>query len=175
MVDSGEPTAQAKEERRDMSTPVQYASKLKGWVIAFIVVVAAVMIGLVALVVSSPNDTASTAPSSLAGTSSDPALLDVPIAPVAAPVVTYEIRGSAVTADLTYNQAGDQVSQQNDVALPRVVTLHDVASGTFLYVSAQNTGDTGMITCEIDVDGVAIAANESSGGYAVVSCNGEMP
>jgi len=43
-----------------------------------------------------------------------------------------------------------------------------------VYISAQNQGETGTISCEINVDGVPAVSNSSSGAYAIVSCSGTL-
>lgn len=94
--------------------------------------------------------------------------------------VTYKVGGTATSADLTMQtQSGS--SQQNGVAVPLRAQSGDegltfvVSHGAFVYVAAQNTGESGTITCEIDVDGLPIASNESSGGFAIAQCSGRAP
>ncbi len=49
------------------------------------------------------------------------------------------------------------------------------AHGAFVYISVQNRGDSGSVTCSITVDNVVVAENTSSGGYVIASCDGLVP
>jgi hypothetical protein len=40
----------------------------------------------------------------------------------------------------------------------------------FLYISAQNTGEYGGLTCQITVDGVVVAQNSASGAFTIATC-----
>jgi hypothetical protein len=87
--------------------------------------------------------------------------------------VTYHISGTARTADLTYQNAGSNTEQQNDEVVPWIKSFTG-HGGQFLYVSAQNQGATGTITCKIILDGVVVKSSESSGAYAIASCSGKI-
>lgn len=94
------------------------------------------------------------------------------------PVVTYEVTGAANGASVTYSTPTG--TQQHDVTLPMQNTKGGVVSfkadhGAFLYLSAQNQGDQGYVTCKIAVDGVTLSENTSSGAYAIATCKGSMP
>lgn len=87
--------------------------------------------------------------------------------------VVYSVTGSARTSGLIdYVVAGGQ-QQVNGTALPWTFAQDVVArrSGASVFVSAQNAGASGSISCEIDMDGKTVASNTSSGAYAVVSCS----
>lgn len=81
--------------------------------------------------------------------------------------VTYQVSGSATEASLTY-QNGDGGTSQEKVTLPWSIT---VKAPNFLYISAQNEGDYGDITCTISVDGKVIKTSTSSGSYTIASCS----
>lgn len=83
--------------------------------------------------------------------------------------VTYQVTGSATEASLTY-QNGDGGTSQEKVSLPWSLTVKAPASN-FLYISAQNEGDYGDITCTISVDGKVIKTSTSSGSYTIASCS----
>lgn len=91
--------------------------------------------------------------------------------------VLYEVDGSATTADLTL-ELPSGTSQQNGVGVPVTTESgkHGLTAkfprGSFVYLSAQNGGDTGTITCRITVDGIVISENTSSGAYAIAACDG---
>ncbi|MGW6739708.1 MmpS family transport accessory protein [Streptomyces sp. NPDC055025] len=89
--------------------------------------------------------------------------------------VEYRLTGSAAGADLTFTDGREQISQAAGKAVPLVTADGGgidfmAARGTSLYLSAQNTGDAGDLTCQIVVDGVVVAENTSSGGYTIVTC-----
>lgn len=70
-------------------------------------------------------------------------------------------------------------SQSSDIDVPirkvsdRTLGLQlCMAPGDFVYLSAQNSNDTGTIECRIEVDGHLIASNTSSGAYSIASCKG---
>lgn len=91
--------------------------------------------------------------------------------------VEYHLTGTAVGADLTWSDGSGQIAQ----AAGKKVPLTDgsgepmsidfkASSGARLYVSGQNTGPTGTVSCRIVVDGETVAENTSDGGYAIVTC-----
>ena len=43
--------------------------------------------------------------------------------------------------------------------------------GHSLYISAQNQGDSGDISCIIEENGIEIARNTSRGAYTIASCS----
>lgn len=100
-------------------------------------------------------------------------------APTAVPTseqVQYRLWGTATGADLTMS-VGGQITQATGRAVPLMGKdgtqgiSFDAPVGASLYFSAQNTGAVGDLTCEILVDGKAVAHNTSSGGYAIVQCS----
>lgn len=110
--------------------------------------------------------------------SSEPPAGRTPEAPVTH-VVEYFVAGSAETADITYSTADGSTAQQSGVDVPITkkadgspgIKLTGVHAGAFLYISAQNGGDAGTITCEIAVDGETVKHAESSGAYTIVTCS----
>jgi len=105
-----------------------------------------------------------------------------PAAAAAAPTkdtrtVVYKVTGTTTQASLTLQTAAG-TSQQNDVDVPVTSKsgteglTYEVDPYSFVYVSAQNSKDSGTVTCSIEVDGVVIATNTSSGAYAIASCSG---
>lgn len=92
--------------------------------------------------------------------------------------VLYEVEGTATGTDVTLESptgtsqlTGKAVPLGNRSAGTRGIH-YTMPRGHFVYLSAQNTDDTGSITCKITVDGVLVASNTSSGGYAIASCSG---
>ena len=95
-------------------------------------------------------------------------------------VVTYDLTGSAESADITYATPSGTAQQQGvDVPLTMEDTgerglSFDTFGGTaFLYISAQNTG-SGYLTCTIAVDGTVVATNTASGEYAIATCQATL-
>ncbi|QXE36198.1 hypothetical protein KQY30_20080 [Streptomyces sp. GMY02] len=89
--------------------------------------------------------------------------------------VEYRLTGSADGADLTFTDGRGQMAQAAGKAVPLVSTDgapldFTAVRGTSLYLSAQNTGSTGDLTCQILVDDMVVAENTSSGGYTIVTC-----
>jgi len=98
-------------------------------------------------------------------------------------VVEYFVTGTATTTDITYSTADGSTGQQAGVDVPLAkksdgspgIKFAGVRSGAFLYISAQNGGESGTIVCEIAVDGVTIKHVESSGGYTIATCSAVAP
>lgn len=95
--------------------------------------------------------------------------------------VTYKVEGSATGTDITFSTPDGGTSQASGKAVP--LANHTTGtegisgpfhSGAFLYISAQNTGESGDITCIIEVDGVAVKTSTSSGGFTIATCSGRL-
>ncbi len=79
--------------------------------------------------------------------------------------VVYRIDGTASRASLTMrNETGG--TEQGTHLVPWDDTF-TVAPGQFVYLSAQNEGDHGTITCTITSDGQVVQTAESSGAYVI--------
>lgn len=97
--------------------------------------------------------------------------------------VTYLVTGSARIADLTYTDGAGQISQQSGVDVPVVkangggqgIDITAGHHGQFVSISAQNTQETGDITCEIRAGGRTIATNTAYGGFTIASCSATVP
>jgi hypothetical protein len=87
--------------------------------------------------------------------------------------VAYRVTGSATEVTVTYrNDKGG--TQQGDVRLPWEATFDLGKPGVLLYVSAQNRGVSGSVTCEILVDGVSRTNATSTGAYVMAECSEAM-
>lgn len=92
-------------------------------------------------------------------------------------LVEYFIDGTAVSASIT-TQTPTGTSQQANVDVPLTTTSGGRGlracfdHGEFVYISAQNDGSTGNLQCRIDVEGVTISSNTSSGAYSIATCDG---
>lgn len=96
--------------------------------------------------------------------------------------VTYLVDGTTTLADITYENAFGDTSQQSDIKVPltregdggKGLVLNNVRDGAFLYISAQNGKGYGSITCSIEVDGVVVKTNTSRGAYTIATCSGRL-
>lgn len=90
--------------------------------------------------------------------------------------VLYEVEGTADYASVTFATPTGARQANPDVPMKRKTGERGLEFsalvGTFVYISAQNKRGHGTISCRITVDGVVISENESSGGYAIASCEG---
>lgn len=89
--------------------------------------------------------------------------------------VSARLSGTARSLSLTIDNGSGNMSQGTNKANNQTVDLGQLRRGTFVYISAQNEGDTGTVRCEILVDGVVVEEAESSGAYVIASCSGEVP
>jgi hypothetical protein len=94
--------------------------------------------------------------------------------------ITYKVTGTARSADITM-ETPSGTSQQSGIDVPLVrksasnrsgISL-TFSPGDFVYISAQNAGTSGTIECSIEADdGTEIARVQSSGDYAIATCDG---
>lgn len=95
--------------------------------------------------------------------------------------IRYTVTGSARGANITY--ATLTGTSQASVAVPLTTTDGDMGihlcgldSGSFLYISAQNQGQSGDITCEIRIAGIGVVShNTAQGPYSIATCQSAMP
>jgi hypothetical protein len=84
--------------------------------------------------------------------------------------LTYKVTGTASRAFVTYmNQQGGM--QQLEVALPWETSI-SVQRGDILSISAQNQGEYGGLTCEIQLNGAQWKRSTSNGPYVIALCSG---
>jgi hypothetical protein len=113
------------------------------------------------------------------GSAADHAAASTPdVAALATPSVIYKVFGSANRAFLTLSTPTGQSQQTASLPLfnrtgSAGLIFHDFSPGDFVYVSAQNKGDSGSVTCQILVDNVVISTNTSYGGYGIATCQGK--
>jgi hypothetical protein len=94
--------------------------------------------------------------------------------------VTYLLSGTTREASITYSTPNGGTAQQSDIDVPLVTKSGHVGivqtfgKGDFVYLSAQNSLDSGTITCTIQVDGVTVLTNTSSGAYVIAECDGRL-
>jgi len=101
-----------------------------------------------------------------------------PMVPVSTShTVRYLVTGTARAVDITM-QTPSGTSQQDNLSLPLTSKATGKAglefkmdAGEFLYISAQNQGESGTVTCSIFVDGTKVAEVSSEGAYSIASCD----
>ena len=86
--------------------------------------------------------------------------------------VTYEITGTAKSVSVTYSNAQGG-TEQGDYDTPFSSTF-TFAPGGVAYISAQNLGQTGTVTCRIIVDGVVYKTSTSDGAFKIATCGGSI-
>lgn len=87
--------------------------------------------------------------------------------------IVYHITGSAKSANVTYtNEQGG--TEQKTITLPWK-RIYFMLPGKFAYISAQNQGDRGSVTCSIELDGSTAKESTSSGAYVIATCSGRVP
>jgi hypothetical protein len=91
---------------------------------------------------------------------------------------TYRVEYRATTTgmdgmSLTYQnaQGGTQQTKTDTMQWGESYTMD---AGSFAYLSIQNQGANGSVTCEIYVDGKLWKTSRSDGGYTVASCSGSV-
>jgi hypothetical protein len=87
------------------------------------------------------------------------------------PAVIYEITGTATKVDVTLANASGGTEQYSNVSLPKKYTYNSF-SDSFLYVSAQNQGESGSVTVSIYVNGKLFKTSRSSGAYVIADASG---
>jgi hypothetical protein len=81
--------------------------------------------------------------------------------------VEYTVDGTARSASLTYqNEQGG--GEQETVRLPWHAVF-TVRRGQFLYISAQNQGESGDVTTQIKINGHVVKTATSRGAYTIAT------
>ncbi len=84
--------------------------------------------------------------------------------------VEYRISGSAPSVFVTLANATGGTEQYSGVKLPKVYR-YKVFSSNFLYISAQNEGDSGTVTVECYYNGSLKDSATSSGAYVIATAS----
>ena len=85
-------------------------------------------------------------------------------------VVEYKITGTASKVDVTLINATGGTEQYSDVSVPHTYTFNNYTHW-FLYISAQNQGESGSVTVTIYVDGENVKTSTSNGAYVIASAS----
>lgn len=84
--------------------------------------------------------------------------------------VTYSVAGGGnKRASVTYTNAQGG-TQQEEIRLPWSKSF-TVRSGEFLYISAQNADDYGLVYVSISVNGRVVKDSQSNGGYVIATAD----
>jgi len=84
--------------------------------------------------------------------------------------VTYEISGSASSVSITLSNAQGG-TEQGEYKVPFRKT-YTMDRGAFAYISAQNQGEFGTVTCKILVGSTVWKESTSTGAYSIADCSG---
>ena len=87
--------------------------------------------------------------------------------------VQYKISGSASSVDVTLNNASGGTSQYDNVSVPKTY-LYRSFNDDFLYISAQNQGETGTVTVQIFIEDDLYKSSTSSGAYVIATASGSL-
>jgi hypothetical protein len=91
--------------------------------------------------------------------------------------VVYLVRGTAQSATWTVQTPTGTKQGDADVPLMNKSGSEGLQflfePGDFVYISAQNDGETGTVECSIVADGTVISQNEASGAFAIATCEGQ--
>jgi hypothetical protein len=86
--------------------------------------------------------------------------------------VTYRISGTTRAASLTIQNA-NQSSEQRDVDVPWEISFK-AHGGQFVYLSAQNKWDAGVVKCDILIDGKIVRTATADTAYGIATCSGKL-
>jgi hypothetical protein len=87
--------------------------------------------------------------------------------------VEYKVTGTAIKVDITIENEDGGTSQYDDVSVPWSYAFKG-EPGDFVYVSAQNQGQTGTVTATIYRDGEIFKTSTSSGAYVIATASGTL-
>lgn len=85
--------------------------------------------------------------------------------------VTYRWTGTASSVSYTIRNAQGNTEQATGKPNNNQLSIGEVDPGEFLYISVQNTSDTGSVSCKILEDGEIISSATSTGAYVIASCD----
>ena len=87
--------------------------------------------------------------------------------------VEYKVTGTASEVDVTYENEDGGTSQQSNVSVPWSYSFTG-DPGDFVYISAQNQGESGSVTVTIYTDGDKFKSSTSSGAYVIATASGSL-
>ena len=87
-----------------------------------------------------------------------------------AAVVEYSITGTASTVFVSLNNATGGTEQFGNVSVPHTYR-YDNFTDWFLYISAQNQGESGSVTVTIYLNGEIVKTSTSEGAYVIATAS----
>lgn len=87
--------------------------------------------------------------------------------------VEYNVTGSASRASMTYATSNGGTSQQGDRTLPWSFST-TMSAGEFVYLSAQNSGQSGCVNVEIRVRSQYYKSTQSCGAFVIATVSGTV-
>ncbi|MFH1051219.1 MAG: hypothetical protein V1779_09880 [bacterium] len=87
--------------------------------------------------------------------------------------VEYKISGTAIKVDVTLNNSSGGTEQYDDVTLPHSYQYRSF-NDNFVYISAQNQGQSGSVTVSIYHKGILFKTSTSSGAYVIATASGSI-
>jgi hypothetical protein len=88
--------------------------------------------------------------------------------------VTYRWSGTARSASVTIENSQGNTEQASNAAVPEDITFQSRDDMLFLYLSAQNNGESGTLLCELVVDGIVVETSRASGAYTICDVSGRL-
>lgn len=85
--------------------------------------------------------------------------------------IQYRVTGAVSSVDLTYENRSGNTEQISEAPLPWSYEF-TAEIGDFVYVSAQNNDDSGIIRVEIKSEGRVIEEATSSGAFVIATASG---
>ena len=88
--------------------------------------------------------------------------------------VVYEVTGTATEVSITISNPQGGTEQYASAGLPSKFTYHGFPNN-FLYISAQNLGDSGSVTVTIYINDMVYKTSTSKGAYVIATASGIKP
>ena len=85
----------------------------------------------------------------------------------------YKVTGSANRVDVTYSNKSGGTSQESNVSTPWTHSFKG-ENEQFVYISAQNQGESGNVTVSIYRNGKKIETSTSNGAYVIATASGSL-
>lgn len=88
--------------------------------------------------------------------------------------IKYEVTGSAKSVDITMHWGDGNTYQYSNVGVPCAYEAKSWGNESFVYISAQNNGSTGSVTCNIYHRDKLFKTATSSGAYVIATASGSI-
>lgn len=87
--------------------------------------------------------------------------------------IEYKISGTATSVDVTLNNSNGGTEQYDNVSVPHTYSYKNF-NDDFVYISAQNQGESGSVTVKIYHRGALFKSSTSSGAYVIATASGSI-